>query len=414
MSGNQGDRPGLAMWLTAAGLLLLAANLRPLFSSISVLLPELTQGLGLNNAQAGYLTTLPVLCMGLFAPLAPRLAQRIGIERTLFVVLICIVLGTGVRGSGSVTGLFVGTALAGAGIALGNVLLPSLVKRDYARQAALMTGLYTMSLVGGAALGAAATLPLVHGLGLDWAGGLALWAVPAVLALLAWAPIALRGEGHSSGRRRTRPVRGLHRDGLAWAVTVFMGLQSALGYSVMGWMAPILQDRGMSGTEAGLVTSISIFTQVGSCLLVPMLASRFRDQRMLAVVLTLITTLSLVGMTAGPLPLVWPLAFIQGIGQGGMFALALMLIVLRSPDSDVAAHLSGMSQTSGYVLACLGPLLIGLLHEWTGSFHAASALMAALGTISGVAGWLAGRNALVRAQVVEPAHTRDTSGTSPG
>ncbi|HEX2518678.1 MAG TPA: MFS transporter, partial [Castellaniella sp.] len=167
MSGNQGDRPGLAMWLTAAGLLLLAANLRPLFSSISVLLPELTQGLGLNNAQAGYLTTLPVLCMGLFAPLAPRLAQRIGIERTLFVVLICIVLGTGVRGSGGVTGLFVGTALAGAGIALGNVLLPSLVKRDYARQAALMTGLYTMSLVGGAALGAAATLPLVHGLGLD-------------------------------------------------------------------------------------------------------------------------------------------------------------------------------------------------------------------------------------------------------
>jgi CP family cyanate transporter-like MFS transporter len=193
-----------------------------------------------------------------------------------------------------------------------------------------------------------------------------------------------------------------------------MGLQSALGYSVMGWMAPILQDRGMSGTEAGLVTSISIFTQVGSCLLVPMLASRFRDQRMLAVVLTLITTLSLVGMTAGPLPLVWPLAFIQGIGQGGMFALALMLIVLRSPDSDVAAHLSGMSQTSGYVLACLGPLLIGLLHEWTGSFHAASALMAALGTISGVAGWLAGRNALVRAQIVEPAHTQDTSGTSPG
>jgi CP family cyanate transporter-like MFS transporter len=414
MSGNQGDRPSLAMWLTAASLLLLAANLRPLFSSMSVLLPDLTQGLGLNNAQAGYLTTLPVLCMGLFAPLAPRLAQRIGIERTLFLVLICIGLGTVLRGSVGVTGLFAGTALAGAGIALGNVLLPSLVKRDYARQAALMTGLYTMSLVGGAALGAAATLPLVHGLGLDWTGGLALWAAPAALALLAWAPAALRSEGHGSGRRRTRPVRGLHRDGLAWAVTVFMGLQSALGYSVMGWMAPILRDRGMNGTEAGLVTSISIFTQVVSCLLVPMLASRFRDQRMLAVVLTLITTLSLVGMTAGPLLLVWPLAFIQGIGQGGMFALALMLIVLRSPDSDVAAHLSGMSQTSGYVLACLGPLLIGLLHEWTGSFHAASALMAVLGTISGVAGWLAGRNALVRAQVVEPAPTRDTSGTSPG
>lgn len=413
MSLNQEVRPRLVLWLTAASLLLLAANLRPLFSSMSVLLPDLTRALGLSNAEAGYLTTLPVLCMGLFAPLAPRLAQRIGIERTLFFVLICILLGTSLRASVGVTGLFVGTALAGAGIALGNVLLPSLVKRDYSQHAALMTGLYTMSLVGGAALGAAATLPLTHSLGLDWAGGLALWTVPASLALIAWAPVAIRGEGRrTGGRHHVRPVRGLHHDGLAWAVTVFMGLQSAMAYSVMGWMAPILRDRGMSGTEAGLATSISIFIQVVSCLLVPLLANRFRDQRVLAVVLTLIATLSLIGMTAGPLPLVWPLAFVQGIGQGGMFALAVMLIVLRSPDSHVAAHLSGMSQTSGYLLACLGPLLIGLLHQWTGSFHAASALMAALGIISALAGWLAGRNALVKARVVEPVDTEGAPGTS--
>lgn len=407
----------LALWLTAASLLLLAANLRPLFSSMSVLLPDLTRGLGLNNAQAGYLTTLPVLCMGLFAPLAPRLAWRIGIERTLFLVLICIWLGTALRGSMGVAGLFTGTALAGAGIALGNVLLPSLVKRDYASHAALMTGLYTMSLVGGAALGAAATLPLVHGLGLGWAGGLALWAVPALLALLAWAPVAAwAGNPGTSSVQRILPVRGLYRDGLAWAVTVFMGLQSALAYSVMGWMAPILRDRGLSGTEAGLVTSISIVVQVISCLLVPILAGRFRDQRLLAVLLTLIATLSLIGMTVGPLSLVWPLAFLQGIGQGGMFALAVMLIVLRSRDSHVAAHLSGMSQTSGYLLACLGPLLIGLLHQWTGGFHGASILMGVLGAVSGVAGWFAGRNALVNAQVVEPRApaTRNAPGPSPG
>lgn len=414
MSDSREGRSSLVVWLTAVSLLLLAANLRPLFSSMSVLLPDLTRALGLGNAQAGYLTTLPVLCMGLFAPLAPRLAQRAGIERTLFVVLICILLGTALRGHVGVMGLFAGTALAGAGIALGNVLLPSLVKRDYARHVALMTGLYTMSLVGGAALGAAATLPLVHAFGLDWAGGLTLWAAPAILALIAWTPVALRSEGRGSGRQHLRTVRGLHRDGLAWAITVFMGLQSALAYSVMGWMAPILRDRGMSGTEAGLVTSISILVQVVSCLLVPLLANRFRDQRVLAVALTLIATLSLIGMTSGPLALVWPLAFIQGIGQGGMFALAMMLIVLRSPDSHVAAHLSGMSQTSGYLLACLGPLLIGLLHQWTGSFHAASALMAALGLISAVAGWLAGRNALVKARVVEPVDLRNVPGTSPG
>ena len=397
------SRRGLVFWLPAVSLLLLAANLRPLFSSMSVLLPDLSQGLGLSSAQAGYLTTLPVLCMGLFAPLAPRLAQRIGIERTLLFVLICITLGTALRGSVGATGLFVGTALAGAGIALGNVLLPSLVKRDYSQYAALMTGLYTMSLVGGAALGAAATLPLSHGLGISWEGGLALWTIPALVAILAWAPVALRAGGHDAGRPRILAVRGLHGDPLAWAVTFFMGIQSALAYSVMGWMAPILRARGLSGTEAGLITSVSILMQVVSCLLTPVLAGRFREQRWLAVALALVATLALVGMVSGPHAFIWPLAFVQGIGQGGMFALALMLIVLRSRDSHVAAHLSSMSQATGYVLASFGPLLIGLLYQWTGSFHATTGLFAILGLASALAGWYAGRNAFVNATVVEPA-----------
>ncbi|HEX7388221.1 MAG TPA: MFS transporter [Castellaniella sp.] len=391
-----------AFWLTGASLLLLAANLRPLFSSMSVLLPDLSQGLALSNAQAGYLTTLPVLCMGLFAPFAPRLAQRIGIERTLLFVLICIALGTALRGIIGATGLFVGTALAGAGIAMGNVLLPSLVKRDYSRYAALMTGLYTMSLVGGAALGAAATLPLSHHLGMTWEGGLAMWVVPALLAIFAWAPVALHAGGQNISRQHILPVQGLHGDRLAWAVTLFMGIQSALAYSVMGWMAPILRSRGFSGTEAGLVTSVSILLQVVSCLLTPMIAGRFREQRWLAVSLALIATLALMGMVVGPLALIWPLAIVQGVGQGGMFALALMLIVLRSKDAHVAAHLSSMSQTTGYILASLGPLLIGLLYQWTGSFHATTGLLAILGLGSALAGWYAGRNAFVRATVVEP------------
>jgi CP family cyanate transporter-like MFS transporter len=392
------SRPrGAVFWLTAASLLLLAANLRPLFASMSVLLPDLSRALGLSNAQAGYLTTLPVLCMGVFAPLAPRLAQRVGIERTLLFVLICIAIGTALRGSAGTAGLFLGTVLAGGGIALGNVLLPSLVKRDYAHYAALMTGLYTMSLVGGAALAAAATLPLMQGLGLTWDAGLAMWAAPALVAIFAWAPVALHAGGRHTQRQNILPVRGLHGDGLAWAVTFFMGIQSALAYSVMGWMAPILRARGLSGTEAGLVTSVSILLQVVSCLLTPMLAGRFREQRWLAVLLSLTATLALIGMVVGPRPLIWPLAFVQGIGQGGMFALALMLIVLRSPDSHVAAHLSSMSQTVGYILASLGPLLIGLLYQWTGSFHSTTGLLATLGLASALAGWYAGRNAFVKA-----------------
>jgi hypothetical protein len=132
---NAGRPATAGRWLVAASLLLLAANLRPLFSSTAVLLPDIRLNLGLSAAAVGYLTTLPVLCMGLFAPLAPRCAQRIGVERTLLLVLLLIMIGTALRGVLGSTGLFLGTALGGAGIALGNVLLPSLVKRDFSDRA---------------------------------------------------------------------------------------------------------------------------------------------------------------------------------------------------------------------------------------------------------------------------------------
>jgi len=386
MSAGRGAAvPG--RWLVAASLLLLAANLRPLFPSTAVLLPDIRLGLDLSAAAAGYLTTLPVLCMGLFAPLAPRCAQRIGVERTLLLVLLLIMIGTALRGVLDTTGLFLGTALGGAGIALGNVLLPSLVKRDFSDRAALMTGLYTMSLVGGAALAAASTLPLAHWLPGHWAAGLAIWAVPALLAFLAWAPVAWKADGRqTSGGPHILPVQGLRRDRLAWAVTLFMGLQSALAYCVLGWMAPMLRDRGLSGTESGLITSVSIVLQVAACLLTPMLAARGRDQRGLAVWLAAAATLALIGMVLGPAWAVWPLAFVQGIGQGGLFALALMLIVLRSRDAHVAAHLSSMAQTTGYVLAASGPLLIGVLFAWTGGFRAATGLIGILELATALAG----------------------------
>ncbi|HUH41036.1 MAG TPA: MFS transporter [Castellaniella sp.] len=390
----------LARVLAAASLMLLASNLRPLFSSLSVLLPEVTDALDLSGATAGYLTTLPVLCLGLFAPLAPRLGKRIGTERTLFIALLMLAAGTGLRGADGLWALFLGTALAGAGIAIGNVLLPSIVKRDFAAQAHLMTGLYTMCLVGGAALAAAATLPLMRVLGKGWDLGLSIWAIPAALALLVWTPFALRGKPQGA-HGRILPVSGLSRDRLAWAVTLFMGLQSSLAYCVMGWLAPILRARGMDGTEAGLVVSLSILIQVAACLLTPLLAARYKDQRGLCLTLTGMATVALLGLLLGPRWAIWPWAILQGVGQGGLFAIAMTIIVMRSPNSHVAAHLSGMAQTGGYLLAASGPLLIGMLHEWAGRFEPTGWLFAAVGLLTAWAGWHAGANRLVKARVAE-------------
>ena len=378
--------------LLGASVVLIAFNLRPVFASLSVVLPEIIKATGLSPTAASLLTTLPIVCLGVFAPLAPGLGRRFGTERTLLGCMVLILVGTVLRGTGNIALLFLASAIAGSGIAVSNVLLSGLVKRDFASQAALMMGLYTMAVCGGAASAAGLTVPIEHALGGGWTMALAMWALPAALVTLIWAPQALPLKPVASESGFT--VRGLWSDRLAWQVTFFMGLQSALAYIVMGWLAPILRERGLGSETAGYVVSLSVMTQVVTCLVVPALAVKLRNQRGLAVVLALLTVGAMLAMLFAPLGGffgVWAWAVLLGIAQGGTFALALTMIVLRSPDSHVAAHLSGMAQGVGYMVAAFGPLVAGLLHGWTGSFRASSWLFIGLGVALVIAGLGAGR-----------------------
>jgi CP family cyanate transporter-like MFS transporter len=388
-----------ARFLLGASLVLIAFNLRPVFSSASALLPEIRTELGLSPLGASLLTTLPVVCLGAFSPLAPRLAQRIGSERTLLGVLLLLTLGTALRGLSSVPLLFFGTALAGAAIAVGNVLLPGLVKRDFAANTALMTGFYTMALCAGAASAAGLTLPIEHALGSSLEGALAIWALPALVVGLIWLPqvFASSRQARRSGFR----VEGLWRDKLAWQVTLFMGLQSALAYCVFGWLVPILRERGLDGVVAGGIVSVSVMVQAAACLIVPHIAVRGRDQRLINVTLCAFAVVALLGLLFAPLSTVWVWAVLQGIGQGGLIAAAMTAIVLRSRDPHVAAHLSGMAQCVGYLLAAIGPFIVGLIRGWTGSFAWCAVLFVALGLGAAFNGWRAGRALHVNARTIE-------------
>jgi CP family cyanate transporter-like MFS transporter len=392
-------RTAVARFLLGASLVLIAFNLRPVFSSASALLPEIRDALGLSAAGASLLTTLPVVCLGLFSPLAPRLAQRIGTERTLLVVVVLLALGTALRGLSSIPLLFLGTALAGACIAVGNVLLPGLVKRDFPDKAALMTGCYTMALCAGAASAAGLTLPIEHALGGSLDGALAVWALPAVLVALLWLPQVLATG--SQVKRTGFRVEGLWRDRLAWHVTLFMGLQSALAYCVFGWLVPILRERGLDGVTAGAIVSVSVMVQAAACLVAPHLAVRGKDQRLINVVLCVVAVVALLGLLFAPLSTVWIWAVLQGIGQGGLIAVAMTVIVLRTRDAHVAAHLSGMAQCVGYLLAAIGPLVVGLIRGWTGSFAWSAVLFVLLGLGAAINGWFAGRALYVNARTVE-------------
>jgi len=375
-------------WLLLLGLVLVALNLRPALSSLAPMLSEVSRALGLSAAEAGLLTTLPVLCLGLFAPLAPWLARRFGAERVVLGILLTLAGGIILRSSFGEIGLFGGSILAGASIGVIGVLLPGIVKRDFAKQAGAMTGVYTMALCLGAALAAGATVPLSERFDNDWSMGLGFWVVPALLAALFWLPQVGRRQGAHPVAYR---VRGLLRDRLAWQVTLYMGLQSSLAYIVFGWLPSIMIGRGLTATQAGIVLSGSIIVQLASSLAAPWLATRGKDQRLAIVVVMLLALGGLFGFLYAPLEGLWGWAILLGLGQGGAFSLALTLIVLRSRDAHVAANLSSMAQGFGYTLASMGPFAVGVVHDWTGGWSAVGWIFGVIGLAAIIAGLGAGR-----------------------
>lgn len=376
------------LWAILA-LVVVAFNLRPALSSISPVLAEIRAETHLSATAAGILTMLPVLCLGVFGPLAPRLARRIGAEPTVLAFLAVLALGLALRGL-SIPGLFLGMVLAGAGIGVVGVLLPGLIKRDFAQRPGPIMGVYTMVLCGGAAAGAGLTAPAGAALGWGWSGALVVWAAPAALAAAIWAPLALR-SGMSRPATPRAAAGDLLRDPLAWAVTAFMGLQSSLAYIVFGWLPVILRERGLDAFSAGWVSSASILAQMATALLVPVLAATSRAQRML---ISSVMILALVGfaLTAGGSPgAVWPGAILLGLGLGGSFGAALTLIVLRAPDAQSAADLSGMAQSIGYAIASLGPLAVGAARDWSGGWTLPIFLYTGLALTALVFGLRAGR-----------------------
>mgnify|MGYP001603607877 CR=1 FL=1 len=379
-------------WLLLLGLILVALNLRPALSSLAPLLSDVSKSLGLSAAQAGLLTTLPVLCLGLFAPLAPILARRFGAERVVLGILLTLAGGIILRSNFGEIGLFAGSVLGGASIGIIGVLLPGIVKRDFAKHAGTMTGVYTMALCLGAAMAAGSSVPLSEHFG-SWAVGLGFWVIPALVAAVFWLPQV--GQKHGAHNVAYR-VRGLLRDPLAWQVTLYMGLQSSLAYIVFGWLPSILIGRGLTPTQAGLVLSGSVIVQLASSLAAPWLATRGKDQRLAIVVVMSLTLGGLFGCLYAPIEGLWGWAILLGLGQGGAFSLALTLIVLRSRDSHVAANLSSMAQGFGYTLASMGPFAVGVVHDWTGGWNAVGWIFGIIGTGAIIAGLGAGRTLYVQ------------------
>lgn len=358
---NAKQKHRLRQGLLIAGIILIAFNLRPALAAVGPLISAIRVDTGLSNVFLGLLTTLPLLAFGMISMFTSLLTRRWGIEITLAGALLLLITGTLLRVLTPTVALFFGTLLAGIGIAFGNVLLPSLIKRDFPDNKGIMTSLYSGVLGVGATLAAGVSIPLASIVGWRWS--LAAWAIPAVLTLFMWLPQLKFRTRPKHNRRFSTSLKKLGNSRLAWQVACFMGLQSLAFYVILAWLPEILQSRGMTPAQAGWLLSLSQGMGVIGGIIIPVWAEKLKKQHKIIWVLTILELISLLGLIIpdAPLPAVW--VSLIGFALGGSFGLALLFIVLRTSDTETATELSGLAQSIGYLLAAGGPALFGLLHD---------------------------------------------------
>ena len=362
-SSSSGQSSTFKNILLIAGIVLIAVNLRPAIAGVAPLVGMIRAATGLSNGILGLLTTLPLIAFGVISALTSLFSRRIGIERTLALALVLLTAGCLLRVISASWALFGGTILLGIGIAFGNVLLPSLVKRDFPHHSGLMTSVYSSVLGAGATLAAGFSVPLAQHLGWNWALGV--WGFLSLFALIIWLPQLQDLTLPRHRRSFLDSLKELAESKRAWQVTLFMGLQSFTFYVILAWLPEMLQSHGLNASRAGWMLSLSQGMGILGSLLIPTLAEKMKDQRILVWPLMIFEAISLGGlMLAEPL---WTSLWVSLIGfaLGGSFGLSLLFIVLHSNDPGGATELSSMAQSIGYLLAAAGPALIGAIHDWT-------------------------------------------------
>ncbi|MFJ8001831.1 CynX/NimT family MFS transporter [Streptomyces sp. NPDC096310] len=392
--------------LLVAGLVLAALNLRPAITSLGALLEEVRDGLHMSGTLAGVLTSVPPLCFAVFGFAAPRLARRFGPGAVVLAGMVAITAGVALRPfAGGTAGFLAASAFALMGIAVSNVLMPVIVKRHFPDRVGTMTGLYSMGLALGTAAAAAVTVPMTQALGGSWRTGLGVWAVLAAVAVLPWAGLArdrstaasgspAAGSGTGAGAApggSAAPGLRLGRSRTAWALACFFGLQATGAYITMGWMPQIFRDAGVPAGTAGLLLAVTMVMGVPLAFVIPRVATRMSNQGPIVVALGFCGLTAYTGLYLAPAGGAWVWAVLLGVSNCA-FPLALTMIGLRSRTGAGVVRLSAFAQSTGYLISIPGPMLVGVVYEYSGGWGLPIGLMAAFLVPQMVMGVVAGRD----------------------
>jgi len=384
-------------WFLLIGIIFIASTLRSPLTSVGPLISSIKDSLAISNVLAGFLTTIPLLAFALISPFAPKIARRFGMELTLFVSLILLTAGIITRSLGTTPNLLIGTFLIGLAIAFGNVLLPGLIKLNFPLHIGLITGIYTVSMNLSASIAVGVSVPLAHETQFGWKGALGIWALLTLIALLVWLPQLKNKKLPDSVKISTDNAKSptIWRSPLAWSVTFYMGFQSMIFYTTSAWMPEVLNAQGMNPDSAGWMVSLLQFSQLPMTFLVPILAGKVKDQRWIVAGVAILYLLGYGGIMAGITALVPLWMILIGIAGGAAFGLSMMFFSLRTRTPHEAADLSGMAQSFGYLIAAIGPVLFGLVHDFTSSWTVPMLIIIVATLIIFLSGMKAGKNSFI-------------------
>lgn len=388
----------LRRWWPLVALLALAFNLRPVAVSVGPVLAEISGDIGLSGSLAGLLTSLPTICFAVFGALAPAVARRFGDHMAIGIALVLLIVGQVGRlmVDGPASFLLL-SMVALSGMALANVLMPSLVRRHYPGRIGMATALYSLTMTIGVTLASATTVPLANALG-GWRAAFVAWVVAAAAALLCWLPLLGQREPVRSHELARVTLGQIARTRLGWALAVFFGIQSSQAYSIFGWLPSVYRSAGLDEVQAGLMLGIATGVGIIPAFLIPAYVARTKNPSVLFVSLMVFLVAGYLGLMLAPTSAPWLWAVFLALGTAS-FPLLLALFGTRARTPVATAALSGFAQSVGYVIATLGPLWFGILHARTDSWTPSIVLQLVLVVPMLIAGLYACRPLLVEDQL---------------
>lgn len=356
--------------------LLLSLNLRPAAVSVGPVLDEIRAALHMGPAVAGVLTSLPVLSFAVFGALAPDAARRLGPHRVTLLALGAVVLGLAGRALVDHEAPFLLLSLvATAGMAMANVLIPSLVRLHFPQRVGLMTALYTTALAVGLTGSFLLTVPVADAFG-SWRWGIGAWAVLAAVSALPWFGLVRHDQALPEPTRDVG-FGDIARTRLGWAMTLFFGIQSLMAYAVFGWFATLWRDAGFGAGTASALVGIVAAMSIPLSAVLPQAVARPGDQRWVLMAVIACYPVAYLGLLVAPadLAVLWAVALGAGLTT---FPVVLTYIGLRTRTAGATAALSGWTQSTGYLMAAAGPFGVGVLHEATGGWDVVLVILTAL------------------------------------